>query len=120
MDAIKFLKEKNRMVKVNSEGFCTVGCTECPLYSENNGTNKACPDYIKIYPEKAVAIVEKWSAEHPKKTRQDEFLEAYPDAKITKSGVVNICPKEIEKSKKFDCCVDCGLCKKKYWLAEAE
>ena len=120
MDAIKFLKEKNRMVKADSEGFCTVDCTECPLCSGNNGTNKACSEFIKIYPEKAVAIVEKWSAEHPKETRQSEFLKVYPDAQISENGAIQICPMRIEKSKEFNCRTSCDTCRKEYWLAEAE
>ena len=120
MDVIKFLKEKNRMAKIDSEGFCTADCTECPLYSGNNGTDKACSEFIKIYPEKAVAIVEKWSAEHLKETRQSKFLEAYPDARIMKNGALIICPLEVEKSKKFSCIMCCADCKAKYWLSEAE
>lgn len=42
----------------------------------NNTDNINCFD--RHYEEEAVAIVEKWSAEHPKKTRQSEFLKIFP------------------------------------------
>lgn len=116
MDAEKYLKEIYRMCDEMEE------CRYCPL----NGCNLTFPckgskesaEYK--YAEKCVAEVEKWSAEHPVKTRQSEFLRMYPDACIMENGAIQICPKRIEKSKKFDCGVSCPDCRKEYWLAEVK
>lgn len=42
--------------------------------------------------------VEKWSAEHPKKqkkTRQDVFLEKYPETRIGDNGCICLCPGDV-------------------------
>lgn len=70
MDAVEYLKEKARMIKAGGGVLCGISCNECPLYDENNGMKVNCEKIESLYPEKAVAIVEKWSAEHQKKTRQ--------------------------------------------------
>lgn len=62
MEVMEFLKEKNRMCD-------EFHCPDCPLYGANNGTGKMCTSLKKQYPEKYVSIVEKWSKEHPAKTK---------------------------------------------------
>lgn len=60
MDAVKYLKEAKRMCD-------TVGdCRECPLNSSNTVIPcKLVRDNWELTnPEKIVAIVEKWAAEH--------------------------------------------------------
>lgn len=55
-----------------------------------------------------------------KATRQDRLLKAFPDALIKSDGVIDICPKCIDKNI-TDCCgMECANCCKKYWLAEVE
>ena len=56
------------------------------------------------------------------KTRQSEFLKAYPNARM-KQDVIDICPKDVDKD--FDDCknysVGCCLdCKRTYWFQEVE
>lgn len=63
MDAVKFIKERNRMCR--SFGW---SCGGCPA-----DKNTCCDPFE--WREELVTIVEKWSAEHPRKTRQDVFLE---------------------------------------------
>ena len=58
MDAVEFFKEKRRMCDSFDDH-----CAGCEIKSAKNGIT--CGAYIKKYPEQAVAIVEKWSAEHP-------------------------------------------------------
>lgn len=59
MDAVKFVKEKQRMCNSN-------GCSEeCPVSMKNSGKGCCCSDLLYNYTEKYVAIVEKWSTEHP-------------------------------------------------------
>ena len=56
----------------------------------------------------------------PKKTRQDEFLEIYPNAMML-NGVIDICPKHVDGN-----CARCRIyakrpcidCHKDYWLQE--
>ena len=79
MDVVEFFSEFRRMCKSSSD------CTKCQYHG-----NK-CDNANEIF-EKTVAVVEKWSREHPRKTRQDVFLEKYPEAELTKDGVVSICP----------------------------
>ena len=117
MDAVKFLKEKKRMCGKY------INCDDCPMNPENNKHGIGCSHLEEEYPEETVDIVEKWSAEHPVKTRQSKFLKAYPNADVTE-GVLFICPRRVdlnylsEKERREAMC--CRECKKKYWLAEVE
>lgn len=113
MDAVMFVKEWKRMCRSSKT------CLSCSI-GKIAGVSTVCSNVVKKEPEKYVAIVEKWSAEHPIKTRQSEFLKIYPDARIAKNGAIQICPNRIEKSKEFDCHVNCHDCQKEYWLAEVE
>lgn len=123
MDAVEFLKEQYRMCEaLNSH------CDECGLSYVNNKTDRVCGDFIKRHPEEAVAIVEKWAKEHPRKTRQEKFLEMFPDAQIFE-GVLKIEPCELIDSKlnSEEChsydefgLSGCYECRKNYWLEEIE
>lgn len=115
MDAVKFIKEWKRMCKKQpSCGKCPIGCindVECALI-------------VMEHSEQIAKIVEKWSAEHPEKTRQDEFLKLFPNVKLF-NGRINICPKDIdtkdENLHSINCnIVFCDECKRKYWLEEME
>lgn len=92
MDAVMFVKEWKRMCRSSKT------CLSCST------------------------IVEKWSAEHPMKMRQSEFLKIFPNA-VIQNGVIQICPRNIdqnsitsEECEKLVCCE----CRKKYWFAEVE
>lgn len=88
MDAIKFLKEKNRMTKK-----CSIHCADCPLCSEKNTTGLACGDLQRENPEITVDIVEKWAKEHPQETRFTYFLKCFPNAILLEDGVpLRVCP----------------------------
>lgn len=113
MDVVEFLKEQDRMC----EQFNL--CVDCPVYKENNGHNMPCGDFMNKYPEEFVPIVEKWSKEHPVKTRQSEFLKVFPNAKMTELGSLKICPADVDRN--IECSVEsCTNCRKKYWLEEVE
>ena len=66
MDAVKFLKEGNRLCY-------TVDCSDCPLH----GGSLCLNDIDNGEEEKAVAIVEKWSKEHPIMTNKMKFEEVF-------------------------------------------
>ena len=111
MDALEFVRERNRMCK--SFGVC---CNNCPANKDS-----FCID-INL-DEEIVPIVEKWSKENPRKTRQSIFLEQYPNAKCV-DGVVVICPKILNTN--FSCPIDgndkidCPVCRRKFWMQEVE
>ena len=89
MDAIEFIHERNRMCAT----YTPKRCKGCP--ADNYGErDTACIMIDKIDAEKVVSIVEKWSSEHPRKTRQSVFLEQWPNAQVV-SGVLQICPKSV-------------------------
>lgn len=87
MDAVEFVKERNRMCST----YTPKRCEGCP--ADNYGKEgTACIMVDKIDAERLVPIVEKWSAAHPRKTRQSVFLEQYPNARIDSQAVIYVCP----------------------------
>lgn len=121
MDAVEFLEEQYRMCEaLNSH------CEECGLSYTNNKTDHVCGDFIKRHPEEAVAIVAKWAKDHPRKTRQSEFLKMFPRGKLASDGMLKFCPQEVDSG--FMCPmvvkrslgIHCEDCRREYWLAEVE
>lgn len=107
MDVLNFFSEFRRMCKASSD------CTKCQYHGDK------CDNAIELF-EKTVAVVEKWSQEHPRKTRQDVFMAHYPDAALD-AGVLRVCPRKIYKSAGINCNnTTCYLCKRAFWLQEAE
>lgn len=115
MDAKEFCKEFGRMCTSNL-------CSECPakdLYCSmtmvfnNNDT-------------RIVDAVEKWSKEHPRKTRQSVFLEQYPEAQMGAYGVLDVCPAPISRSYRIPgggCLHNhkkCADCRREFWMKEVE
>lgn len=117
MDAMEFIRERNRMCKAFP--ICK-GCPACDF----DGCGSVHLN------EGIIPIVEKWAKEHPRKTRQSVFLEQYPEARIDKTtGVLTICPAELTKECRDDrgaCgaysiepCV-CEPCRREFWSQEVE
>ena len=116
MDAVKYLKEYDRMCK--SYGITCKNCGIDKLRNEREG----CSSIVYAHPEKVVAIVEKWSAAHPVKTRQSEFLKMFPNASLNELGSLTICPMDADKNQR---CPEksgagCMDCRREFWLAEVE
>lgn len=122
MDAVEFLNEKRRMC--NSYG---PGCDGCPFDGVVTGI---CSCWCFESPKDAIAIVEQWANEHPRKTRQSEFLKQWPEARIDKStGILTICPAELTKECRDDreacgaysveTCV-CEPCRREFWMQKVE
>ena len=113
MDAVKFFEEYKRMCdSIDS-------CDSCPasgkcLYGDT------IQNYTGV-----VAITEKWSKEHPRKTRQSVFLEQYPEARLDEYGVLLLCPSDISAAHRDSggckntekMCIDCRL---EFWMQEVE
>lgn len=107
MDAVKFIKERDRMYEVERQA-------PSLIYRHEKSA------------EEIVREVEEWSAAHPRKTRQSVFLEQYPEAEIDANGLLNVCPAPIFHSHRLDgggCrevhkkCVDC---RREFWTQEVE
>lgn len=117
MDAIKYLKTLSRM--------CNCGCYNCEFEKRLSGF-ETCAGWRYAHPDEAVAIVEKWAAEHPVKTRQSVFLEQWPEANIDDLGVLKVCPSPISISHRNahgGCTYSggkCSACRREFWLAEVE
>ena len=81
MDAVKFIEERNRMCESFNYG---CGCQRCPACDDD----LCCAISVMstLDATEQIAIVEKWSAAHPCKTRQSVFLERYPETVIDQYG----------------------------------
>lgn len=114
MDAVKFIKERNRMCR--SFGGSCGGCPadKIPAVIPLNGEKNWPP------------LLKKWSAEHPRKTRQDVFLEQWPEAYIHEDGCLDICPLEVSAAHRDadGCCQTlgclCSGCRREFWMQEVE
>ena len=110
MDAIEYLKQKKRMTKKKPTGCCTLHCSECPLFTRNNGMNYECGELETLYPEKAIEIVEQWAQEHPVKTYAQDFFEKFPDAPKGPSGVPKADRCDIYGFESPTCEYNCVVC----------
>lgn len=65
-------------------------------------------------------IIANISYAHPRKTRQSEFLNLFPDADLS-TGTVNVCPNSLYAGK-CDCTryQNCLSCKREFWSQEVE
>lgn len=122
MDAVKFIEERNRMCESFGDG-----CTGCP--ASNACKNELCCAFDQgstLDATDQVAMVENWSAAHPRKTRQSVFLEQYPETIIDAFGALQICPMVISAAHRDsdgECkdpakmCIDC---RREFWMQEVE
>lgn len=121
MDAVEYLKEKNRMCRKYGE--LLRDCFECPIGNDGGGCQAGVFENQEVAEEELVAIVEKWAAEHPIKTRLSEFLKMFPNARLNDSGMPLFFPCDIDTSykhgRKCDN-VNCWECRSEYWLEEVE
>lgn len=115
MDALEFLRERKRMCNLRKH------CEGCPLERDGCGLGTSTPD--EEY-EKFIAIVERWSREHPSKTRQTELLNMFPDAHVSENGSLYICPASVSSAYRDangNCKVrrlKCADCRKEFWSQE--
>lgn len=115
MDAVKFIEERNRMCKSFDKY-----CYGCPAW---DGSCKLEPgSYLKCEADKAVKIVEEWSAAHQRKTRQSVFLEQWPNCLMDDDGAVGMCPRNFDKNYMCDVkrSAGCADCRREFWMQEVE
>ena len=121
MDALEFLKEKKRMCNAYSDS--NNCCGDCPLVESFCVINNTTSDDDN---KKMITIVEQWSKDHPRKTRQSVFMEQYPEAEIDVNGVVRICPiyiSSVRRGSDGECNYTKGLCadcRREFWMQEVE
>ena len=105
MDAVEFIKARDRMIK-------EAGCAPTVEYTHARPA------------EEIVAIVEKWAEEHPRKTRQSEFLKRWPDAQFDENGNIKVCPKHLmgvaPSNNGKGCVCSCYTCREDFWSQEVE
>ena len=107
MDAVKFLQERNRM-------FLSGGATPSIGLEDD------------FDPVMAVEIVEKWSEQHPRRTRKSVFLEQYPEALVFEGGTLSACPVlfSSEYRNAYGGCASpygsCAECRREFWMQEVE
>lgn len=107
MDVAEFFSECRRMCKLSSD------CTKCEYHGDR------CDNVIELL-EKTVAVVEQWSLEHPRKTRQDVFLGQWPETKLF-DGIIDIKPCSLVASLRSECPkTSCDDCRHKFWMQEVE
>lgn len=114
MDAVEYVKQRNRMCDYYTN------CNDCPA-----SLHEGCSSLESV--SELVPIVEQWAKEHPAKTRQSELLNLFPEANVLYDEYLNICPAQISsecRDKKTGGCydpeMDCGKCKRDFWLKEIE
>lgn len=85
-----YLSEQARMTKSSDVGVCRISCNHCPLSRFNNDEEMLCTELELRHPEKAIAIVQKWSDEHSLKTYLSEFLKNYPNVLLDDNGIPTV------------------------------
>ncbi len=123
MDAVKFIKEINRLCEAQED------CKDCPLIGHSCDVNTATiMSFYNIESvQKMVQIVEQWAKDHPAKTRQSEFLKKFPntDLKI----ITRLLPCSLDKTLKPLRCAKygylsitfrCDRCRDDYWNEEVD
>ena len=120
MDAVEFVKERNRMCST----YMPKRCEGCP--ADNYGKEgRSCIMIDEIDAERLVSIVEEWSIAHPRRTRQSVFLKQYPNARIDSQNIPYICPADaygdtVCPRNKKDGNVICYDCRREFWSKEVE
>ena len=81
MDAVKFLAEFDRMCRAYQ------GCAGCRAIGICNYMGMESD----AQRQELVGIVERWSKDHPQKTRLQDFWEKYPNANLDEHGFPDFC-----------------------------
>ena len=121
MDAVEYLKGKNRMCDNCAEDYGE----ECMLHTKAQEVGELCSTYAQRYPAEAVEIVERWAKEHPAKTRQSEVLKMFLSASKQGDGILTFCPRAVDTEflcprKDSDDYSECVDCRRDFWLAEVD
>lgn len=97
-DTVNFITEIDRMCHN------TICGDDCPVHMQARKDGASCGYYLSKHPEYAVDIVQKWSDEHPQKTRLEDLLEKYPNVPRSGDGTPHFSPSMLGY------CRDCPEC----------
>lgn len=113
MDAVEFINERKRMCKAGE-----ADCSNCPL---NKIVGGSCAVWCFAHPQEVVPIVEQWAREHPRPTRQSEFLKQWPNASLV-DGVLMLYPCCVDTELKCNLCGEdkCTECCREFWMQEID
>lgn len=70
----------------------SIDCTECPI---DEVKDEFCRRWVAKHPIEAEAILTKWAAEHPERTRLDDFLDKHPKAYLDDNDTPRACAKNL-------------------------
>lgn len=114
MDAVKFIKERDRMCRFYHHAG---DCYQCHAKDCECSALEGMVDDDNI-----VTIVKEWSAAHPRKTRQSVFLEQWPEAEISfTDGCLTLSPCKFYKKMRKECVGRlCSDCRREFWMQEVE
>lgn len=121
MNAVEFIKERDRMCKSFGDD-----CRGCPGFDADEDVQCCMVGLQSTMDATAqIGVVEKWASAHSRKTRQDVFLEQYPETQLTKDGVISICPIAVSaayRNKTGGCASptrpQCDVCCREFWMQE--
>lgn len=119
MDALGFVRELKRMCRSYydaEKGYCS---DDCPAQDFDCMSLDQPQEDI----ERIVKVVEKWSQENNRKTRQSVFLEQWSNAKVFVDGVLDFCPLELDECypcQSTDIKMRCQSCRREFWMQEVE
>ncbi len=109
-----YFKEKARMVKFDFTSVCcSINCKDCSL--DNQDDTLTCAELEYNHPDKAVALVQKWSDENPQKTYKEDFFEKFPHEVKTSDNYPEVIPCQVylklKNDRSYGCvnkfCKDC-------------
>lgn len=93
MTALEFLKEWKRMCAFYRGK--ELHCGDCPI-DKKRGCWYCGKWILEDAPaEEAIALIQKWSEEHPVKTMLQDLKEKYPKAVMKLNGIPKFCPCEL-------------------------
>ena len=126
MDTVKFIEERNRMCKSFDAACHDAELQRCPAFKViKNELLCAVGRESTLDATAQIAIVEEWSAAHPRKTRQSVFLEQYPEALVlVDGGTLSSCPVlfSSEYRNAYGGCASpygsCAECRREFWMQE--
>ena len=112
MDAMKFIEERKRLCTMHDN------CQECEARRDDDSCVFSATGDVTSADQ--IEFLEKWSAEHPRKTRQSVLLEQYPEAIRDREDILSVCPQYLDRNIKCGSGADCDDCRREFWMQEVE
>lgn len=107
MDAINFLITEHEFLEYCIKYPNNKNSVDFKKYQEYKNNS----DYVGM-----IKTLEIWLSRFPVKSRQDAFLENFPNTKLDANNVINICPLVIfGESAVPNCKKMCAACRKVFW-----